>query len=581
MRERILGWIEGGPDNSGGGEDEEEVERRDRWQRRQLVRLGDDLPDEWRERRAELLERYGEPDQRPVGRAVWSGETAPLTKEELAAKTVQEIVNYLNTWTPGDRFVGPSPEALARLLSEVVAEDPARFAAAAERFLDVEPTYARNVVAGLAKAAWEGREFDWPPLLSFAAASLTRPRLVESRPRHGNAFDPGWIWTRLEVARLLSAGLEKNLIPVELADDVWALLATLAEDEEPDLAYEGEWADGGMGPSGLALNSVRGAAMHAVMRYAWWHKEQTPESETPAFEPRLRALLDRHLDPAVEPTRTVRAVYGQWFPYLVAADSDWSAERAAAIFPLEGEQAPLGRVAWDSYVLHNRVYDSAFEQLRPQYQAAIARLAASDGDEEAPEALVGHLISLYVRAQIELDDELLEHFFAEVSVELRGRLIELVGVDVADADDIPPERLERLHVLLDSRLEAALAVGGEALRELRGFSWWFGSGKFDDDWSLTQLTALLEAGGTVEFDHVVIERLNELRETRLATVVRALSALIDASDDPWFVLGSRGEIHTMLRAGLDSDEEAVQEIARRATSRLIARGHPEFRDLLQ
>jgi hypothetical protein len=29
------------------------------------------------------------------------------------------------------------------------------------------------------------------------------------------------------------------------------------------------------------------------------------------------------------------------------------------------------------------------------------------------------------------------------------------------------------------------------LEELEGFSWWFGSGRFDADWALTQLHELL------------------------------------------------------------------------------------------
>lgn len=201
VRERILGWVDAGPGAPGDGE--ESVERRERWQWRQLVRLGDGLPDEWRERRDGLLERYGEPDERPLRGTVWSSDMAPVTKEELAGKSVDEIVDYLNTWTPEGRFEGPSPEALARLLAEVVGEDPARFAAAAERFLDVEPTYARHVANGLVRAAWEGQEFAWPPVLAFAAGALERPRLMEGRLGSGAALDPGWIWTRLELAPAL------------------------------------------------------------------------------------------------------------------------------------------------------------------------------------------------------------------------------------------------------------------------------------------------------------------------------------------------------------------------------------------
>ncbi len=78
----------------------------------------------------------------------------------------------------------------------------------------------------------------------------------------------------------------------------------------------------------------------------------------------------------------------------------------------------------------------------------------------------------------------------------------------------------------------------------------------------------------------MIERLGVLRDTHLAEVVGALAALIDTTDEPWFVLGSRNEIRAILRAGLESEEEPVRRAARDATNRLIARGHPDFGDLL-
>ena len=155
-------------------------------------------------------------------------------------------------------------------------------------------------------------------------------------------------------------------------------------------------------------------------------------------------------------------------------------------------------------MLANRVFDNAFERLRSQYAAAIDRAAAGDDShDEQRQALIGHLISLYVRGKVALDDDLLGRFFTEAPVELRAALITTIGTDVATADEVPADRLQRLRALLDSRVDAAVAAGGDALRELRGFGWWFRSGKFDDDWSLDRLTALLDAGGTLESEHVV------------------------------------------------------------------------------
>jgi hypothetical protein len=91
---------------------------------------------------------------------------------------------------------------------------------------------------------------------------------------------------------------------------------------------------------------------------------------------------------------------------------------------------------------------------------------------------------------------------------------------------------------------------------------------------------MLTLGGVPEQDHVAIERLAALQDQHLAAAVHILALLIDNAADPWFVLGSRDDIHTLLRAGLASEDEPIRDEARAATSRVVARGHPDFADLL-
>jgi hypothetical protein len=280
----------------------------------------------------------------------------------------------------------------------------------------------------------------------------------------------------------------------------------------------------------------------------------------------------------VEQSTAIRTVYGQWFPYLLVIDPVWAAAHVETIFPREDDR--LRWAAWDCYVVFNTVYDNVLDVLRPDYIAAIERTVAGDDDDEPREALVGHLISMYVRARTELDDELLGRFLAEAPIDTRAHLISLIGTDLSGETEISDDALARLRALFDSRLDAATATSGDALRELRGFSWWFASGRFDADWSLDQLEALLGAGGSVEFEHIVVERLTELAESRLDRVVTALDALIASTDDPWFVLGSRMEVSSILAAAAQSDQEAVRDTAQRTASRLIARGHPDFREVL-
>ena len=580
VQQRVLGWIEEGE------ADEPDEHHRERWQLRQLVRLGDALPAEWHARLDELAARHGPPAERPPRGVIRSGASAPIERDELAAKNVREVIEYLRTWAPEDAFGGPSREGLSRLLDALVAEDPARFAAEAPAFAEVEPIYARAVIAGLQKAANGERAFEWPPVLELARRTLEQARrLPRRRADEVGDAEPGWISARTDIARLMETALAKNLLAPDLAGEVFALIETLVADPHPDRAHEQEFAAEGTDPATLSLNSVRGAAFHALMHYAWWRRKQTPGGQEPRFEERVRQLLDRHLDQEIEDTKAVRSVYGQWFPFLVDCDSAWAAARVEAIFPFAGDHAALGRAAWESYVVHNRAWPDAFRLLRTHYRAAVERLLDEDdaADDERRESLVGHLIGLYIRGAVELDDDILGRFLAAAPAALRVRFIELIGIDLMNAEsEVADETLTRLRALWEARLAAAtVAEEAAALSELSGFAWWFASAKFADDWSLAQLTAVLEAGAGVDPDHTVIERLAALHVRELPAAARALALLIDVTADPWFVLGAPDEIRTILAAGLASDDIDVQNTARRATSRLVARGHPNFGDLLQ
>jgi len=124
------------------------------------------------------------------------------------------------------------------------------------------------------------------------------------------------------------------------------------------------------------------------------------------------------------------------------------------------------------------------------------------------------------------------------------------------------------------------AAEDDAGEELRGFAWWFASGKLDPAWSLEQLAAVVDAGGRIHPDHLVAERLAALREEHLSAVLSALDLLIESGTRPWFVVGARDEIETVLVAGLAANGEAADR-AREIVNKLVARGHVDYERLLQ
>jgi hypothetical protein len=94
----------------------------------------------------------------------------------------------------------------------------------------------------------------------------------------------------------------------------------------------------------------------------------------------------------------------------------------------------------------------------------------------------------------------------------RAKLIEVLGIMLHNTNAPTPTAVDRLQRLWEWRFDQLPTIPGADLGELAGFGWWFGSGKLDPDWALAQLHALLEAGGTVNPDHLVAGQLAACRQ---------------------------------------------------------------------
>jgi len=585
-QQEILRFVAAGPPRPDDEADEDYVGR---WQLQMLYRLPEPLPGDWSRRYRELVERYGEPEPERLPEVGFVGADTPLARAELEAMDIVQIVAFLRDWEPPAEggWRAPSREGLARVLRDLVAESPERFAVEAAAFADVDPTYVHAVVGGLRQARTNRLIFDWPPVLGLAVTVLDRPRRIEGRDPTGfQGEDPGWAWTWQDLAHLIGAGFEGEApVPRDERERVWRVISRLAEDEHPTADDENDDGTGGDDPPLLAMNSVRGAGIEAVMGYVWWLRQDVAPAERRMPE-QARELLDRHLDPEVEPTAAVHSLYGKWFPFLAMADSTWAVERLAQIFPVEPERR--WRAAWNSYLYFNKVWDNVFGLLVEQHRRGIDDLASEPGDGEAVlgdigEALVNHLMVAHRYGLVEFDDGsgLLERFYEVATLERRAMALESIGHGLMDDADLTEAMAGRLRALWERRLEAVRDSDDQSAgEELRGFAWWFASGKLNPTWSLTQLAASIEIGGRVHPDRLVAEQLAALRDEHLPAVVRVLELLIESGTRPWFVLGARDEIRAILASALAADGEPAAG-GRDIANRLVARGHTEYERLLE
>jgi hypothetical protein len=586
-REAIIGYVDAGPQPGA-----DPVGDSEQWQWYQLSRFGDALPDDQQSRYQALVDRFGvpAPDDEPI---IFTERDlgAPVDAVAISAMSDDALIDLLTTFDAGPgREPEHSPVGLQRELEVSAAADPARFSALADRLAALDPTYAHGVFEGLTRALKEGDRshdgqllIDWPQVLTLGRAVIAQPRLLPGRPGMGDGErDPGWVWCRQWLANLLAEGLRTDLLPTTHADAVFQQLSQLAEDPEP--------ASHGGDPATEAINTVRGWALIAVMRYALWrHRHRDPEQDA-VLDDNVRQILDRHLDPAVDPSTAIRAVYGMHLGLLAVCDPDWTRERIGAIF--EDRTAPRGLAAWNAFLQFCRPTPRTYALVANLYTQAVTDLPVTDPTPSASagsataeidhvhDRLVGHLAALYTMNLVGNEDgSLLDRFLRKAPDKLKAKLVEILGIMLRNTEQPSPDVLERLQQLWQWRFDRLRSSNAD-LSELAGFAWWFASGKLDTRWVLRQLHDLLQAGGTVEPDHMVASELATQHDAFPDETVTCMALLIDAPTDPWFVTGSLDDIRTVLRGGLQATEQATRKKAEETINRLVARGYTSFQDLL-
>lgn len=609
----ILGWIDEGPDlmefaqeqrRLTGKEpaDEDLARWKRRWQRDRLAWLHPHLTEYWKQRYEALVAEFGEPEHPEFGTYItsWTGPTSPKSAGDLRAMSVDDIIDFLSSWRPEKQPMSPSPEGLGRLLEAVVSEGSDRFAANAERFQGLDPTYVRSLISGFREAVKKSQSIDWPAVLGLCRWVMEQPRENHGRSSAHRDTDPDWGWTRKSIAELLSAAFDEGVatLSFDLRQTAWLILSPLTDDPEPSPEYEAHYGGSNTDPATLSINTTRGEAMHAVVRYGLWvrrHFERLPDAADRiqrGFDemPEVRDVLDKHLDVARDPSLAVRAVYGQWFPWLVLLDKSWARNNVGRIFPSGESEKRYRDAAWETYIFFCSPYDEVFEVLRDQYAATIERLDASReeirqlGDPD--DRLAEHLMTFYWRGKLNFGDPdgILAEFWRKASDPIRGHALSFTGRSLYQWKDIVPlQPLQRLKALWGGRLTAAkeVATPDNYIAEMSAFGWWFVSEKFEDGWAIKQLDESLKIAGKVEPEETVVERLASLSQNMPREAVQCLEALVKGDKEGWSIHGWREHMRTILGTALREADPETRIAAENLVHYLGSRGYFQFRDLLQ
>lgn len=607
VKRSFLSWIEAGPDlemfrqahqqQAGEFIGDEELQRyAQTWRRDWYSLIADHLQAADAERYQELVAAVGPPEHPDFlvwSEGGWAGPESPNSVEELLTWSPDQVVSHLRTWVPADTSVqlfGPSIEGLGDAFSQVVKRRAMEYALLpADNVADLDPTYVRSFFHGLENRLREDGDIYWEQPLAVATAALSHPFEPDMEAPDRDR-DPDWRSCRRAVTSFLRTALTRDggHIPFGFREKVWAIIEKLTHDENPSPKHEERYGGNNMDPLTLSLNTNRGTAMHAVVEYGLWCRrelESLGEDVTRGFElmPELKPILQRHLNPDVEPSLAVRAVYGRWLPWLLLLDETWTTNHLHEIFPDEPAHSELKDTAWATYLTACPPYDSAYRTLRHLYEEGVQRIpsglkGATFARESADAKLGQHLVVFYWRSVA--DESLLDKFFEKASDELAGTVMEFVGRALRNAeDDVPPPVLERIRELWNRRLGIIAEDPAIHREEARAFGISFSSARLDDDWALPALETAVTLGGAPKISSLAVKRLAAMAPERPVECARVLALMLTNAENEWDFLVWRDEAKAIVQAARASGNQEASSHCATIVDFYVKRRQFEFREL--
>ena len=111
--------------------------------------ISDALAPDWKLRYEQLVKELGPPEdllEAHQSTASWFVPSSPKTSADLSGMNVPDIVEYLKSWQPSGEMMAASIAGLAQVLATAVGTAVERFAAQAEFFKGLDPTYIRELL---------------------------------------------------------------------------------------------------------------------------------------------------------------------------------------------------------------------------------------------------------------------------------------------------------------------------------------------------------------------------------------------------------------------------------------------------
>ena len=521
---------------------------------------------------------------------------SPLSPEDLAGLGDEELLAYINDWQEEHRDeddwlveinIGALADAFQTVFKDTIISDKKRLTFWLENRDRIErPVYVKAIVQAIQEHVKEQHYEQLDLWFEFCEWVLSHPDSDEidesqeqidwelSQPDESREH-LDWGSSRRAVGDFIGKCLKEKMnvpfIERESLANILRLLCTqfdrrLDHDEPVFLDREDQINE--------AINNTRSRALEDLVKFGFWVRRHDDTDNVPEI---TTILEERFKDDAEYPlTMPERAQLGRYYGQFWSLNQTWAVEHKAAFFPQDNLSVWIE--AFGSFLCFTRPFKPIFEILRDNFVFALDHLSKIE-DGEIADKLGQHLFIYYLWEVYPLKgkDSLLERFYEKTKNDPQwwANLSNHVGWSVRKSSELLEQGLiDRTIAFFDWRLAE------KEPEELRKIAFWLEAEYFDPDWRLDAYAKILDVGplGSMGISSI-LTILSGMLESHTEKVVECFAKITDAIDPSKGFYIDADKAKPILKAGLNSEDESVREIAERAQETLLSAGRDSFLDL--
>ena len=520
---------------------------------------------------------------------------SPITAEALAKQTDNELLNYLNSWE--ESFPLPiSPDYLssAKLAEEFQTLFLKQIIPNQER-LSFWITHREQVkhlahivamVHAMRDHVKNNNNNNMEQWFEFCAWVLP---YVELKKTEGQLAD--WEEPRRAVVDFIRACIRNDKVLIANRKELGDLLRQVCTQADSDLDHDQSPFPNRDNPINWAINITRGWALEALILFGDNIRRCLPEDPIPEV---TDILSERMSAPLTGPEH---AILGEYFDALLKINRDWTIKHRDALFP---QGSPFWYDAFGNHLAQMFFRKTTFGILQKHFEYALDYLDGFKGKTysgcttNVVVVLGIHLFFYYLENSYSLngEDSLLARFYERTSndkAHWRG-LFSSVGEYLANPrNNFDSEELIRLPDFLTWRLKQ-----NEAL-EFTPFYNWLKTECLEPKQRLDAYLKVLELRRQEKLRRheepdlpwtkslgLEVRPLNKLREkypNHLPLVIECFEKITKIMNNCYQIATLEDADRSILRVGLNSDNDDVKKIAKQAQDNLLSLGCASYRNV--